>query len=34
MISGRGSLRPDVLDLRPPGGWLPTYVVKRATTSR
>ena len=34
MISGRGSLRPDVLDLRPPGGWIPTYAVMRTTTTR
>ena len=27
LISGRGSRRPDVLDLKPPGGWLPTYAV-------
>jgi hypothetical protein len=25
LLSGRGSRRPDALDLRPPGGWLPTY---------
>ena len=25
-LSGRGSRRPDRLDLTPPGGWLPTYV--------
>jgi hypothetical protein len=30
MVSGRGSRRPDVLDLRPPGGWLPTYAVTPA----
>lgn len=28
LISGRGSLRPDILDLRPPGGWLPTYAMR------
>ena len=25
LVSGRGSRRPDRLDLKPPGGWLPTY---------
>jgi len=25
LISGRGSRRADRLDLRPPGGWIPTY---------
>jgi hypothetical protein len=25
LLSGRGSRHPDGLDLRPPGGWLPTY---------
>ncbi len=25
LVSGRGSRRPDRMDLRPPGGWLPTY---------
>ena len=25
LLSGRGSRQPDRLDLRPPGGWLPTY---------
>ena len=24
-VSGRASRRPDRLDLKPPGGWLPTY---------
>lgn len=28
LISGRGSLRPDVLDLKPPGGWLPSYAAR------
>jgi hypothetical protein len=28
LISGRGSRRPDGLDLRPPGGWLPTYALQ------
>ncbi len=27
LISGRGSRRPDVLDLHSPGGWLPTYAT-------
>ena len=26
ILSGRASRRPDRLDLKPPGGWLPTYV--------
>jgi hypothetical protein len=26
LISGRASRQPDILDLTPPGGWLPTYV--------
>ena len=26
LLSGRASRRPDRLDLKPPGGWLPTYV--------
>ena len=26
-VSGRGSCRPDRLELTPPGGWLPTYVA-------
>ena len=25
LISGRASCQPDLLDLAPPGGWLPTY---------
>ncbi len=25
MVSGRASCRPDLLDLTPPGGWIPTY---------
>jgi hypothetical protein len=25
LLSGRASCRPDLLDLTPPGGWLPTY---------
>ncbi|WP_026736354.1 hypothetical protein [Fischerella sp. PCC 9605] len=25
LLSGRASQRPDILDLTPPGGWLPTY---------
>ena len=25
LVSGRASRRPDRLDLKPPGGWLPTY---------
>jgi hypothetical protein len=25
MVSGRASSRPDVLELTPPGGWIPTY---------
>lgn len=25
LLSGRASCRPDLLDLSPPGGWLPTY---------
>ncbi|MCX7596165.1 MAG: hypothetical protein N2235_20890 [Fischerella sp.] len=25
LLSGRASRRPDILDLTPPGGWLPTY---------
>ena len=25
LVSGRASRRPDVLDLTPPGGWLPTF---------
>lgn len=29
LISGRGSRRPDGLDLRSPGGWLPTYQDER-----
>ena len=27
LLSGRASRRPDVLDLSPPGGWLPTYAA-------
>jgi hypothetical protein len=33
MISGRGSRRPDGLDLRSPGGWLPTYQDVRGPRS-
>jgi hypothetical protein len=29
LISGRGSIHPDGLDLRSPGGWLPTYQDER-----
>jgi hypothetical protein len=29
LISGRGSIHPDGLDLRSPGGWLPTYQRER-----
>jgi len=28
LLSGRGSLRPDALDLHRPGGWLPTYATR------
>lgn len=31
LISGRASRDPDVLDLTPPGGWLPTYGVRGQT---
>jgi hypothetical protein len=27
-LSGRASIRPDRLDLTPPGGWLPTYAAR------
>jgi hypothetical protein len=30
LISGRASTQRDLLDLAPPGGWLPTFEVKRA----
>jgi hypothetical protein len=30
LLSGRGSRRPDALDLGPPGGWLPTFAARRA----
>ncbi|BAW80718.1 hypothetical conserved protein [Candidatus Nitrosoglobus terrae] len=27
LLSGRASIRPDGLDLSPPGGWIPTYIA-------
>jgi len=30
LVSGRASLRADGIDLRAPGGWLPTYAARRA----
>jgi hypothetical protein len=27
LVSGRASRRPDILDLTPPGGWLPTFAL-------
>ena len=29
LISGRASRQPDLIDLQPPGGWLPTYAMTR-----
>lgn len=31
LLSGRASLRPDVLDLTPPGGWLATYAAREVS---
>jgi hypothetical protein len=32
LISGRASRRPDLLDLAPPGGWLPTFLQRTSAT--